>query len=171
MNSLLTLSALLLVLTGSARAHEHHAHVHGVAKLDVAVEGNRLEMHLDSPLEALLGFEHVPRDARERAAVAAMRRSLEQGGKAFAPTAAAQCRLAKVALNAPVLDEKAGHADEHGDLDADFHFSCAAPGKLTGLAVHLFDAFPRLKRIDARVVSEKGQSAVRLTGKMRFLSW
>jgi hypothetical protein len=37
--------------------HTHGAHVHGVATLDMAAEGGRLELHLLSPLESLVGFE------------------------------------------------------------------------------------------------------------------
>jgi hypothetical protein len=153
--------------------HEHQAHVHGVAKLEVAVEGNRIDLHLESPLEALLGFEHAPRSDKERAVVARMRQTLEQGGKLFAPTAAAGCTLVSVRVEAPSLEAKptAGGHEEHGDLDADFRFTCAQPGKLTGMEVRLSDAFPGMRRIDAQVVSGRGQSAARLTAKMRFLSW
>lgn len=160
--------------------HEHQAHVHGVAKLEVAVEGGRIDLHLESPLEALLGFEHAPRSDKERAVVARMRQTLEQGGRLFAPTAAAGCKLVSVQVEAPVLEvghKEHGHNEKHdkheghGDLDADFRFTCAQPGKLTGMEVRLSDAFPGMRRVDAQVVSGKGQSAARLTAKMRFLSW
>lgn len=152
--------------------HEHHAHVHGVAKLEVAVEGGQIDLHLESPLEALLGFEHAPRSDKERAVVARMRQTLGQGGRFFTPTAAAGCKLVSVQVEAPSLEPgHGGGHEEHGDLDADFRFACAQPGKLTGMEVRLSDAFPGMRRIDAQVVSGKGQSAARLTAKMRFLSW
>lgn len=170
-----TTSLLMLCLaTPAFAAHDHdrHAHVHGVAKLEVAVEGGQIDLHLESPLEALLGFEHTPRTDKERAAVARMRQALEQGGKLFAPTAAAGCKLVSVQVEAPSLEPgHGGDHEEHGDLDADFRFACAQPGKLTGMEVRLSDAFPGMRRIDAQVVSGKGQSAARLTAKMRFLSW
>jgi len=151
--------------------HAHHAHLHGVAKLEVAVEGGSLSLHLESPLEGVLGFEHAPRNDQERAAVAEMRKKLADGGKLFAPTTAAQCTLKSVQVEAPTLDASQSTASEHGDLDADFLFTCAQPARLTGVEVRLFQAFPKLRRIDAEVVSDKGQSAMRLSAKMRFLSW
>jgi hypothetical protein len=76
---------------------------------------------------------------------------------------------------APSLDAKPAAsqnmATEHADLDADFLFNCAQPAKLTGLDVRLFQAFPNMRRIEAQVVTAKGQKATRLSSKMRFLSW
>ncbi len=152
-----------------AHDHGHHAHVHGVAKLEVAVEKAHIDLRLESPLEALLGFEHAPRNEKERAAVARMRQALKQGDRLFAPTAAAGCKLVSVEVEAPVLEGKVAGA--HGDLDAAFRFACAQPGRLTGMEVRLADHFPGMRRVDAQVVSGKGQSAAKLTAKMRFLSW
>lgn len=169
-----TIGALLCCLAvQAAAAHDHHAHVHGVAKLEVAVEGAHIDLHLESPLEALLGFERAPRSDRERAAVARMHQALKQADRLFVPTAAAGCKLVSVRVEAPTLELKpapGGH-EEHGDLDADFRFTCVQPGRLTGMEVRLADHFPGMRRIDAQVVSGKGQSATRLTARMRFLSW
>jgi hypothetical protein len=177
----LALLALLIAAPAYAQhdhKHDHghhHAHVHGVAKLDVAVDGGNLSLRLESPLEGLLGFERAPGNDKERAAVAEMRKKLTDAGKLFVATAAAQCTLKSVEIDAPILDAKpvAGQksAADHADLDADFLFNCAQPGKLTGMDVRLFQAFPKLRRIDAQVVSGKGQKATRLSSKMRFLSW
>lgn len=161
-------------------AYEHTAHVHGVAKLEIAVEGAEINLHLESPLEGVLGFEHAPGNDKERAIVAQMRKAMANGGALFAPTSAAKCRFVDSKLEAPTLDAKparkpekqAKHAEEaHVDLDADFRFTCAEPAKLTGMEVRLFNAFPKMRRIDAQVVSDKGQKATRLSSKMRFLSW
>lgn len=164
----------LAVPAFAADDHHHHAHVHGAAKLEVAVEGAHIDLHLESPLEALLGFEHAPRTDQERAAVAGMHRALKQADKLFAPTAAAGCKLVSAQVDAPGLE--AGHKghdhhEEHADLDAAFRFNCAQPGKLTGMEVRLADTFPGMRRIDAQVVSGRGQTATRLTSKVRFLSW
>lgn len=171
--SLLALALLLPGLAQAAEQHHNHAHVHGVAKLEVAVEGGRIDLHLESPLEALLGFEHMPRSAKEKAAVAKMAQTLRAADTLFVPTAAAGCKLVSAQLESPVLapHETPVQGEPHADLDADFSFTCAQPAKLTGLEVRLSQAFPRMQRIDAQVVSAKGQSARRLTAKMRFLSW
>ena len=48
-------------------------------------------------------------------------------------------------------------SDEHADLDASIDFSCAAPGQLKALDQGLFDAFPRINRIDVQVAGAGGQ--------------
>ena len=172
------IALLLLIATPAFAQHDHghqHAHVHGVAKLEVAVDGGNLSLRLESPLEGLLGFEHAPRNDQERAAEAEMRRKLADAGKLFAPTTAAQCSLKSARIDAPTHDAKpaaaAKQTNAHADLDVDFLFACAQPARLTGMDVRLFQAFPNLRRVEAEVVSEKGQKAVRLSSKMRFLSW
>ena len=153
--------------------HAHGAHVHGVAKLEVAIEGAEIHLHLDAPLHDLLGFERAPRDTRERAAADALLKQLAQGKALFRPTSAAQCTLASATIEAPVLSAAAGKAptDGHADLEAEYHFSCAQPAKLTGMEVLLSQAFKGLRRVDAQTVTAKKQGATRLTGTMRFLSW
>jgi hypothetical protein len=37
------------------------AHEHGALKLDVAIEGNKLTIAMEAPLDNLLGFERAPR--------------------------------------------------------------------------------------------------------------
>jgi len=175
----MVLAALLIAAPAFAQhdhkhdhGHHHHAHVHGVAKLEVAMDGANLSLHLETPLDGLLGFERAPRTDKERAAVAEMRKKLADAGKLFAPTTAAQCTLKSVQIDAAALDAKPATGNtEHADLNADFLFTCAQPAKLTGMDVRLFQAFPNMRRIDAQVVSAKGQKATRLSSKMRFLSW
>jgi len=173
MKQLLLLATL--TVSAPALAQDHHAHVHGVAKLEVAVEGAEINLHLESPLDDLLGFEHAPGNDQERAIVAQMRKTMASGGALFDPTSAAQCKFVEGKLETPSLEArpagKQGAHETHGDLNADFRFTCAQPVKLTGVEVRLFEAFPKLRRIDAQVVSAKGQKALRLSSKMRFLSW
>lgn len=169
---LLALAFVTPALAGE-HGHEHHAHgahQHGVAQLEVAVDGNTLTIHLESPLDNLLGFEHAPRTEPQRLAARNLLRTLRQGERLFAPTVAAGCKLAEAKVEAPALEGQGGEG-EHADLDADWRFTCAQPAQLTGMKVGLFAKYPGLKRLDAAVVSGKGQRAFKLTGGMPFLSW
>ncbi|MBI5331149.1 MAG: DUF2796 domain-containing protein [Betaproteobacteria bacterium] len=169
--ALLAVPLAILWAAPSSAGQGHAAHVHGIAKLEVAVEAGRISLHLESPLEALTGFEHAPRNDQERAVVLAMRKSLAQGDRLFTPTPAARCTLVSARLEAPALDAPPGKGGGHGDLDADFQFRCAQPALLTGLEVRLSATFPRMRRIDAQVVTAKGQFARRLEADKRLLSW
>jgi hypothetical protein len=177
---------LCLVLPASAPVLAAHAHVHGQARLDVAVDGRQLSLHLDSPLESLLGFEHPPYNAAQVQAAREMVARLRDAQNLFVATPAAGCllegreiesaALAPTLLvggtQAPVAPPRPGEqGGAHGDLDADFTFRCARPAALAGMEVHLFQAFPRLHRLDVQIAAPRGQSATRLTPQQPRLSW
>lgn len=160
----------------STQAHE--AHVHGLGRLDVAIDGNRLLLHLDSPLVNLAGFEHPAIGAQDRATVQAMSRQLRKPAALFVPTPDARCTPQPVALVSaalsPALLDPDGSAksigpatktvppSEHADMDADFAFVCARPGLLQTLQVRLFERFPGFQRIDVQIVTPQRQSAATL---------
>ncbi|MBL8350833.1 MAG: DUF2796 domain-containing protein [Burkholderiaceae bacterium] len=161
--------ALAIACSGGASAvwAAGKAHEHGALRLDVAIEGNKLTIAMEAPLDNLLGFERAPRTDAERKAAAdllARLRSPGTGVPLFAPDAAAQCTLSRSDVQAPVLEPGAGPAakDEHADLDASYEFSCAKPDELRTLDVGLFEAYKRTQRIDVQVAGPKGQARVTL---------
>lgn len=171
-----TATSLLLssILTISAQAHE--AHVHGVGKLDVALDGRTLSLHLDSPLVNLIGFEHAAHSPAERKSAQNMATTLRNAANVFVTSDAAACKVSQVKLVSaaidPVLLGEAATApapgshedhDGHADLDADFTFQCAHPERLQTIDVRLFDAFKGFISIDVQLVTAKRQGAARLT--------
>ena len=164
-----SLIALAVACSGSAGTAwaAGKAHEHGALKLDVAIEGNKLTIAMEAPLDNLLGFERAPRTDAERkaaAAVLARLRSPDKGTPLFTADAAAQCTLSKAEVQAPVLEPGAKPAgkDEHADLDASYEFTCAKPDELRTLDVGLFETYKRTQRIDVQVAGLKGQAKVTL---------
>ena len=193
--TVLRFSALCSMLFALPLAHAHEAHEHGAAKVTIAVDGAQVNIGLESPLDNLLGFEHVPATPEQRKQVKEMARRMHQAETLFQLTPAAECRLESVRLESEKLDaalldpnspldsaqadsgkgqhgkgEKAAK-EEHGDLDADFLFTCAKPEKLNSVDVLLFTAWPRMKKIEARAVTPKGQRAAGLTAKKHMVAW
>lgn len=147
-------------------------HVHGVATLQIAVDGKLLQLHLESPLASLLGFEHMPRTSQQKSAVKAMEAQLKRAEKLFYPSPKAGCSLKSVSLESPVLKaEKHQEAHDHADLDGDFVFACSRPEALRGLDIQLFDAFPGLRQLKTEAATPRGQKAATLTPKQRKISW
>jgi len=196
--NILAAGAIALVMATLPAAHAGKAHEHGVAKVDVAVEGNKLTVALQSPLDSLLGFERAPRTDAERKAAADMLARLRSGGALFKADAAAQCTLSKAEVSAPVL-EAAGTAPaagtaakapaagaaakapaagaaakasegEHADLDASYEYTCAQPQQLRTLDLGLFDAFRRMQRIEVQVAGAQGQSKATLKRPARTVA-
>ncbi|GCL62948.1 ZrgA family zinc uptake protein [Pseudaquabacterium pictum] len=177
----LALSALLVGAAQAAGAHQH-----GVAALQVVVDGNSLTVSLDSPLDNLLGFERGPRTEAERKAVQAMAQRLRNAGTLLVPAAAAQCQLQGVDLASDVIAPAllaataaattaaapAAAGSGHADLEAGFRFQCAQPQALKALDVAgLFQAFPRLKQLDAALAAPGVQRGAKLRPKQATLAW
>ncbi|EWS55460.1 DUF2796 domain-containing protein [Methylibium sp. T29] len=148
---------------GTALAHAHGtAHQHGVAKLDVAVESNRVTFELDTPLDNLIGIERAPRNDAERKRADAAVATLRDAAKLFGFDPAAQCRQQDVELTAPVLGLGAAAAPseqgEHADLEGRFVFACADTARASQVDIGLFKAFPKLQQLDVQVAGPHGQS-------------
>lgn len=157
-------TAVLLLAVGTAWAAK--AHQHGVATLSVAVDGNALELAFESPLENLVGFEHAPRNAKERQALQALKDRFADPQALFVPAPAAGCRAAPAQLELPQADGS-GHADLHAVVS----FECATPAALRSLEVRLFDAFPRLQRVKAQLAAPGRQSGAELNRQKRRIDW
>jgi hypothetical protein len=184
--------SMVLALCGatllSANALSAPPHVHGVATLDVVVEGRALQLTLDSPLANLLAFERAPRDAKETQMVRAMAQRFAAPDALFAPSPAAACTVTSVRLSSSVLDPKllsvAGRTetlpsvgaakpdeDGHADLQADMEWQCERPRELKGLGAGIFRQFPGMLRIDVQVVTPGRQLAATLTPKSTAISF
>lgn len=153
---------LVLVLAPPAEVFaQEHAHVHGLASLNVAVDGRVLTVQLEAPLDSLLGFEHRPRTDAQRKAAAALLDRMKTGQNLFRPDPAAQCSLRKTEVESDALQkapEPGGKEDEHADLDASFEFECREPERLARMEVGLFDAFSRVQRIEVQIAGANGQA-------------
>jgi hypothetical protein len=179
------LAAALAVLSQSAplsaQAHEPGAHVHGVATLEVALDAKVLTIDLSSPLDNLIGFEHLPQTDKQKALVRSMADKLSKADKLFIPTPAAGCTLQNTELSSLVLDkdpkaktkQDAANGEEagHADLDGEFVFTCTHPQNLHDIEARLFAPFPNLHILNVAVATSKGQTAAKLTPDNRRVSW
>ena len=167
--------ACIWLLAGATAAQaQAGAHQHGASRMEVTFEAGNLVVRLDAPLDSLLGFEHRPRNDSQRRAAEAMLARMRNLHELLVPSPGAQCSVKDVAVEAGVLaPEKAAQTqetqDKHAELEATYTFNCLQPDKLQSLEVGLFTAFPRLQRIDARVVSGRQQSAVTLRRPQKVL--
>ncbi|MEW2972319.1 DUF2796 domain-containing protein [Pseudomonas juntendi] len=178
---LLALPFALLPLA-VAHAHEDHdhdhdhahgtlgAHEHGVAKLNVVLDGNTLELELDSPAMNLVGFEHAASSDADKAKVAAVRQQLEQPLKLFGLASAAGCKEDQQAMESPLFGDAAKAEDDgdehekghmHSDINAHYQLTCATPEKLTQLDLPpLYKAFPATQKINVQLIGPNGQKGV-----------
>ncbi|WP_394560578.1 DUF2796 domain-containing protein [Aquipseudomonas alcaligenes] len=163
-------------------AHEEHgslgAHEHGVASLNVALDGQTLEIQLESPAMNLVGFEHTAKSDADKAKVASARKHLEQPQALFALPIEAQCALQDSELESPLFggDERAEHEHgaEHGhsDIDASYHFTCANAEALRTLELgSFFGTFPGTEKLEVQLIGPSGQQGAELTPSNSRLSF
>lgn len=159
-----------LLLSAALPALAASVHEHGKGELDVVVDGDRLVLALDIPLDALTGFERAPRTDKEKSAWRAMEAALGDPAALFQPTPEAGCALAEKKLSLPFGAGADGH-DGHADAAAEYVFRCAKPAALKGFATTVFQRFPRLYRLDVKRSGPRGQGAGRLAPRQPAIVW
>jgi hypothetical protein len=163
-------------------AHEEHgslgAHEHGVASLNVALDGQTLEIQLESPAMNLVGFEHEAKSAADQARVAAARQHLEQPQALFALPIEAKCAVQESQLDSPLFEAaehtEHQHGDEHShsDIDASYRFACANAAALQTLELgSFFGTFPGTEKLQVQLIGPSGQQGAELTPNNSRLSF
>ncbi|NKB22382.1 MAG: DUF2796 domain-containing protein [Alphaproteobacteria bacterium] len=164
---------------------EEGAHQHGVSHLNIAIEGNHLEMELIVPGSDAVGFEHSPSTTEDRKAVQAAAKNFKDGMQLFVFSAAANCRFEHTKLQSSLLDKHSGHKhhahkkhdhakhssrqdkkaskEPHAEFHVHYHIECANPGKLTYIDARFFKSFPSAQKLVTRWVTARGQGAATLT--------
>ena len=185
----LPFALLPLVVAHAADEHDHEheslgAHEHGVGRLNAALDGQTLELELESPAMNLMGFEHVATTDADKAKVAAVRAQLEKPLVLFNLPTAAGCVIAKQELESPLFgdkpdadddhdhDAKDEHHHDHSDIQAHYQFSCSSPGALKTLDLaNMFNTFPATRKIQVQLIGPSGQQGVEVTAKSDALKF
>lgn len=180
--------ALLPLVAAQAQEHGHDhdhehshdslgAHEHGVASLNAVLDGNLLELQLESPAMNLVGFEHAAKSDADKAKAAAAKRELEQPISLFALNSG-DCKATQVELESPLFgdaDHDHDHHDhegEHSDIHAHYRFECARANELKQLDLaELFKRFPATEKIQVQLIGPNGQQGVELTPAQPRLSF
>lgn len=131
-------------------------HEHGSATVDIAVQDATLDIALHSPAINVIGFEHAPRSAEERAALAQANRVFASPQGLFVIPPRAACTSTSVTL-IPITYEHDGDDDKpnapHADYDVSYRFRCAHADQLDWIDIRLFDQMKGMHKIVANVVT------------------
>ncbi|MBX9754700.1 MAG: DUF2796 domain-containing protein [Pseudomonadaceae bacterium] len=154
-------------------AHEHAehsslaAHQHGAAQLNVALDGNTLELALESPTMNIVGFEHAAVSASDQAAAAKAKQQLQDPLALFSIVPGANCRVTKLEVASQVFaaaTAATNNASVHSDVDADYALTCSHPELLQGIDLsELFKRFPATQKIQVQLIGPKGQQGGELS--------
>lgn len=149
-----------------AHQHDHDsdftqlgAHVHGAATLTMVLEGNELQLALQSAAYNIVGFEHAPSTAEQKQEVALALDNLSQGAW-FNLNREANCEIQSGESN---TDLTAPGYSGHGDFYANISLLCQRPAMLQHVDVGLFSLTPALEKIDVQWVLNGQQGAATAT--------
>lgn len=167
--SLWVLSPKIILAEKHDHDHGHGAHEHGVANLDIAVEGKKITIEFRSPAETIYGFEHEakkPADIKKRDEGAA---KLQKISDLIKFDAKAECSLKLEEVEAFVTEGDDEHG--HGETHAKYSGECKNSLKGTSAEVLFGKSFGRLLELKVQIVSDDKQTGVELKrgkGKISF---
>lgn len=167
----LPLLALLIATPWAYADSGQRSHQHGHGLLQVAIEGNTLDIHFQAPAASLTGFEHAPENPGQEQKVDETLEWLRTTPLATLTTGDCQVARASVLSSQPRQEEQ-GHGHDtghhhhndkaaHSDYEISQSVSCAGPG--SRLHSPLPDRFSLLETLRLEWVSRGGQGAAQLT--------
>lgn len=182
------ISSIAIAAENHQNEHEHRqhsAHVHGLAALNMALEGNEIQIELTSPAANIVGFEHEPNSEEDHTALLSAVDRLRQGDVLFRFNPEADCAMEVAEIESSLLEhedehgheheQEAEHDDRHGhdeheeegethsEISAFYHFECSNPQNINRLSVELFDAFKATQQLKLQYIIENHQGAAELT--------
>ncbi|MCV6585574.1 MAG: DUF2796 domain-containing protein [Marinibacterium sp.] len=110
---------VLVAGLGVAHADETRAldaHVHGVGALELAIEGDVVQMRLEAPGADIVGFEHPAETPEDKAAIETAKLALSMPLELFVVSDLAGCRVTTADVSL-LGDEDHDDHDDHGHDD------------------------------------------------------
>jgi len=129
------------------------SHEHGVSTLKIALEGQTLEMELESPAKDIVGFEHAPENQSQKTAIKKALSLLKSKPGIFKPSSTANCKIDAVSGEFEV--EK-----DHAGFYITWKIKCLNPERIKSLKTTFFQKFPKAEEIEVEIISASGQKAI-----------
>ena len=162
----LTIGMSCTVARAAEKRHSE-AHVHGVAEINIAVEGSKADVEFRAPAESIMGFEHEAKSESDKKKRDAALRTLQTKMNQmvlFDPKLSCKFSEAKTA----VVEEKEGKtaqepkdqkkAGEHREVRATSSVTCDKPLAGSRVTFGVTKVFPEIHEINVQVLSDTKQS-------------
>jgi hypothetical protein len=142
-------------------------HSHGKGALQLSLNGDVLQGQWTMPMEALLGFEHLPKTAAQTDAMNQLQRSLQNASYFIELPVEAKCQQLEVKAESDMFQGIKGKG--HSDLNYAFKFKCVNPLALTKFVFPFFKSHIRSNQLKLEWVSLGAQKATTVrSGKPSF---
>lgn len=157
--------ALAPSAAGAEKRHSH-AHVHGTAEVNIAVEGKRVMVELRTPSVGVMGFEHEAKsDADKKKRDAALKRMEEKFGEMIVLDKKLGCKLQGGNATLVQSDEKsakdaksAAKSGEHREVRASYQYECDKAPSGSRVKFGVTKVFPAIHEVKVQVIGDAKQS-------------
>ena len=171
------LCATTLALPAAAQvARELDAHEHGVTTLQLAVQGNMLEVHLTAPGADVVGFEYEAATDADREAIDNAISLLSDPKNVLHLPTNAKCELQDSDAHLEGDDheeheheheheheEDHAKASQHTEFVAHYGFSCAEPANLTSVSFPYFQTFENAQEVHITFLTDQSAGTAEAT--------
>ncbi len=168
--------ASVFILFFPLLAKGEKAHVHGSLSIFIAIENNKIEIALESPAEALVGFEHKASSLKEKQLVEQTEKQLKSPDLFFSFNGAS-CKPdeIKVELSSIEAEHHSDHDNDHhsdkhnenkhNDITAMYGYTCDQASNIKSIYVDFFKAFAKVEKVKVVWITETGQGSNLLNRK------
>jgi hypothetical protein len=160
--------------SGAAEKRRHDAHAHGVAEINIAVDGSKAEVEFRAPAENVMGFEHeATSESDKKKRDAALRTVQTKMSEMVVFDSKLGCKFSEVKTEVVEEEEqgsktksgKTGHdhkdekkTGEHREVHANFSVTCAQPLAGSRVTFGVQKNFRSIDQIKVQVVGDAKQS-------------
>ncbi len=155
-------AVFLLAFANATTANTNSAHVHGHAKLTIAIEQNSVDLNLIAPAESLLGFEHKATTSDELSQVATMKKRLSQHANIIRFYGAG-CQVKKFDIDTNRDDH--AHMQSHAEVTVNYQYHCVKAKRISSATVKLFEHFAALDKVEVMWLNSSKQGSIELNAK------
>ncbi len=158
-----------LLLAAAAPLHaQAKAHTHGLAALDIVIEGRTGTLEFRAPAEDIIGFERDPRTPTERwqrdFALLRLRTRMREM-VIFDPTLGCTLKATEIHAGGDDHDHDAeattsGHAEIHGE----FALACEKSPAGKDIRFAFSTVFPTIRTVQVQLLSDERQDGRRIEG-------
>lgn len=162
------ISLLSLLLTSQVAYAKKNldSHEHGYVELSIAYDKNIAEIELETPADSFFGFEHAPKNDKERAIV-------ENAKKTWSNLLTdlvvfpkeLNCQTSEIEFKHSVEtktkhDKHDKHDSDHSEVEASAKVTCAKDLAGTNVDVLFIGKFPKAKKLKLEIVGNKSQTTI-----------
>jgi hypothetical protein len=170
------MAAVVVVWAAISSGASQRAHVHGVGRINIVVEGKQATVEFVAPAEGLYGFEHQARtQAEQEKRDAALARLQEKISTMVVFEANRGCQFVtkKMAVEEDVEPEhKHGKGQgktqkksgEHSEVHAEFTVTCEQPLAGSQVRFGVSKVFPTIKTVHVQALSDARQIGAEVKG-------